>query len=109
MCLRCMCAFEHHIMVSLLNHLGTVHDLPKRKRPRILSDAMRDFIDEQLKENDELTSRNLKELLQERWPEVKVSLTTIKRERRQLGWVCTKPHYCQLLREASNLIVWSSG
>ena len=78
---------------------GIVKDLPRRKRPRILSQQMRQFIDEELQKNDELTSTRIKEMLAEKWPDVVVSTTTIKRERQQLGWVCTRPHYCQLLRE----------
>lgn len=41
-------------------------------------------------------------MLMARWPELStVSLSTIKKCRRDLGWVATKPHYCQLIREAN--------
>jgi len=76
-----------------------VEDLPRRKRGRILTDEMRQFIDDEMKKNDELTSNKLKELIEGKWTHVKVSRSTIKREKRKLGWVCTRPHYCQLLRE----------
>ena len=66
-----------------------------------MSDEIRKFIDDQLRIDDELTSTKLKKMIEERWTEVDVSTTTIKRERRRLGWVCTRPHYCQLLREVS--------
>lgn len=78
---------------------GIIKDLPRRKKLPILSQQMRQFIDEELQKNDELTSTKIKEMLAEKWPDIVVSTTTIKRERRQLGWVCTRPHYCQLLRE----------
>ena len=67
----------------------------------MLSDEMREFIDDQLQRDDELTSTKLKEMIEEKWSDIVVSKTTIKRERRKLGWVCTRPHYCQLLREVS--------
>lgn len=53
---------------------------------------MRQFIDE-LQKNDELTSTKIKEMLEERWPDVVISTTTINDS--LVG--CT--HYCQLLRE----------
>ena len=76
-----------------------MNDLPRQKRGSILTDEMRQFIDDQMKNDDELTSTKLKEMIEEKWPQVKVSTTTIKREKRKLNWVCTRPHYCQLLRE----------
>ena len=86
-------------LVQKYHTKGVINDLPRRKRSRILSQQMRQFIDEELRKDDELTSTRIKEMLTEKWPDIVVSTTTIKRERRQLGWVCTRPHYCQLLRE----------
>ena len=74
-------------------------DLPRQKRRRILTNEMLQFIEAEMRNDDELTSTKLKEKLEDKWKDVKVSKTTIKRERRNLGWVCTRPHYCQLLRE----------
>ena len=54
-----------------------------------------------MNEKDNLTARHLRNLLEDRWPDLKVSLSTIKRARRQLGWVATSPKYCQLVREAN--------
>ena len=77
---------------------GSVNDLARRKRPHILTEEMKKFIEEEYKKNDELTLTAIKALLLRKWPEVQVSISTIKRERRRMGWVCTRPHYCQLLR-----------
>ena len=74
-------------------------DLPRCKRDTILTDEIRKFIDNEMKNDDELTSTRLKELIEEKWPQITVSTSTIKREKRKLDWVCTRPHYCQLLRE----------
>ena len=52
-----------------------------------------------MSKDDELSSRRMKTLLREKWPDVHVSIPTIKRTRKDMGWVCTKPHYCQLIRE----------
>ena len=52
-------------------------------------------------ENDELTARKTRQLLEERWPDTNVSINTIKRARKHLGWVATRPKYSQLVREAN--------
>ena len=80
---------------------GTVADLPRRKRQRKITEQMRAMIEEELNKNDELTSSCIKTLLTEKWLDLQVSVQTIKRVRKEMGWVCTRPHYCQLLREVS--------
>ena len=103
---------EEGILVSLVSiykllkkheHTGSVAD---RKRtpstPKILQPEHLHFLDEALAENDELTARQLRDMLEERWPELKVSICTIKRARKHnLGWIRTRPKYCQLVRVAN--------
>ena len=75
-------------------------DRPRRSRSRILSKEHEIFIDNALANNDELTSQKLKRLLVAKWPELRnLSISNIKRCRKRLGWVATKPRYCQLIRE----------
>ena len=76
-------------------------DLPKRTRTRKITQEMMDVMDEALQQDDELTATRLRALLMERWPNTEVSLSSIKRIRKKIGWVCTRPHYCQLLRDVS--------
>lgn len=92
-------------LIRKYNETGKLIDLPRRTHPRKLSDEMIAFLDEALTANDELTARQARCLLVERWPTLQVSLPTIKRVRgTQLGWVCTRPHYCQLLRDVSIIL-----
>ena len=77
---------------------GVVKDLPRRKKARILTDEMKKYIEEELQKNDELTSTAINMALIRKWPDLRVSASTIKRVRREMDWVCTRPHYCQLLR-----------
>ena len=84
---------------------GTIRDLPRRKMPQILTEEMKRFMEERLRANDEVTARAMKNLLLEKWPDLEVSIPTIKRVRRNLGWVCTRPHYCQLIREVCAVII----
>lgn len=81
--------------------VGRLLDLPRRARPRKLNDEMMAFMNHAMSENDELTATRARSLLVERWPALQVSLPTVKRVRKNLGWVCTRPHYCQLLRDVS--------
>ena len=87
---------------------GIVGDLPRPQRARILTDKQLIFIDEALADNDELTARQLRGLIQDKWPETSVSISTIKHARKNLGWVATRPRYCQLIREANKEkhLVW---
>ena len=51
-------------------------------------------------------------MLQEKWPDLSISLSTIKRARKDdLGWVKSKPKYCQLIRNANKDtgLEWMSG
>ena len=58
-------------------------------------------IDELLQDNDELTARQIQSKLEEQFSRLCMSLATVKRVRRQNGWVCTRPHYCQLIHEVN--------
>ena len=88
---------EEHISVSLVTiyalikkygELKTIVDRPRRASERKF-----------LTNNDELTARSLLRILQERWPEFSVSLSTIKQAHKDdLGWIKTRPKYCQLIQ-----------
>ena len=77
----------------------TISDLPRRKRSRKITREMAGMIDDMLKDNDELTARQIRSKLEEQFSHLSVSFATVKRIRRENGWVCTRPHYCQLIRE----------
>ena len=78
-------------------------DLPKRTRTRKITQEMMDVMDEALQQDDKLTATQLCALLVEQWPNTNVSLSSVKRIRKKIGWVCTRPHYCQLLRDVRKL------
>ena len=97
-------SISHRALYSLLKKYRekrTVLDLPRRKRERIITEQMKALMEDELNKNDELTSTGIKTLLSQKWPGLQVSLSTIKRVRKNMGWVCTRPHYCQLIREVS--------
>ena len=81
----------------------TCADLPKPQCKTILNKDQVRFIDKAMENNDKLTGRQLHELLLEIWPDLQISISTIKRVKRMLGWVCSRPKYCQLVRELNKL------
>ena len=76
-------------------------DLPRAAAPKVLNDEQVKFIDNEMAKNDELTVRQIQALLLTKWPQLVVSLTTIKKTKKQLGWVVGRPKYCQLVRVAN--------
>ena len=84
--------------------MHTIQDLHRASKPRILTPEMVTVMEESLTSDDKMTARKLKNKLGEKFVELpEVSLSTIKRYRKEMGWVCTRPHYCQLIREANKL------
>ena len=81
----------------------TYVDLPRRRMERKITPEMLIEMDTELHWNDELTARQLQGILKEKHPTLDVSIPTIKRARKSIGWVCTRPHYCQLIREVCNI------
>ena len=103
---------EEDISVSLMSiyrllkkneRTGSIVDLKRKpSTPRILRAEHLKFIDDALAEDDELTARRLRNMLEEKWPGLKVSITTIKRALKyDLGWIRTHARYCQLIRTAN--------
>ena len=80
----------------------TVHDLAKTRKSKLVMKEMMNAIEQSLKNDDELTARKLRTKLAGDFPNLpNISLAKIKRCRKELGWVCTHPHYRQLIREAN--------
>ena len=90
---------------------GNVGDQARRLRSAKLSQEQLVFIDNAMVENDELSSRQLHQRLEDRWQGLWVSLQTVRRVRKHLGWVCTRPKYCQLIHEVNKLkcLEWSKA
>ena len=75
--------------------------MPRQHRPKLLDRRHYNFIDDALISNDELSTRQLHTLLVQQFPDVKLSHSTLKRAKYELGWVITNPKYCQLIRDAN--------
>ena len=90
-----------YLLVTKYRHTNSLVDKPRQSRSRLLNREHYFFIDNQLLLNDELTTRQLRNLLVQEFPELCVSLSTVKRARYELGWVVSNPKYCQLIRDAN--------
>lgn len=91
-----------HNLVKKYQAKNTLMDLPRHTMPRKLNPEMMAVLHQALLKDDELTARKARDLLLQHWPTLQISLPTIRRVRKELGWVCTRPHYCQLIRDVSD-------
>ena len=68
-----------------------ITDIKRCSRPAILKKEHYTFIDRIMVENDELTAYELLCQLKEAYPSLNLSLSTVHRARRDLGWIATIP------------------
>ena len=80
-------------LIKKFKEKGVYTDLQRRARNKKLTPEMLAMINGELEENDEATARHLRAILIERYPELEVTISTVKRQRQALGWVNTRPHY----------------
>lgn len=79
-------------LCSKFDKKHTIRDLPRATKPRLLTPEMLSTIEDFLRKDDELTARKLREKLCEKFMNFPdVSLTTIKRNRKECGWVLRGP------------------
>ena len=91
-------------LCTKFQRMHTMQDLHRISKRKILIPEMEVVMEESLRRDDEMTARKLKRMLGEKFVELpNVSLSTIKSYRKNIGWVCTRPHYCQLIREANKV------
>ena len=76
---------------------GSVSNKKAPKRDKKLADVHYKFIDAAMARNDELSAPKLHALLKEEFLELVVSQSTVKRARRELGWVAKRTRYCALI------------
>ena len=71
-------------------------------RPTILTDGVLQTIDQTMRENGETTAADLQRFFEFHQHEgIEISLTTIQRGRRHLGWTFHGSAYCQLIRDVN--------
>ena len=88
-------------IIKKLRITGSVKNLPRSGRPQKLSIEAKAFIDQQMRNNDEMTSAQIKKKLAKHG--VAVSSSTVRRSRKQQGWTLQRTRYCQLIRDANKI------
>ena len=90
-----------NLFVSRYQQTSSFQDAKRSGRKSKLNREHLGFIDRKMKENDELTSGELKEKLSKECG-VEVSARTIRRVKRNvLGWKSENARYCQFVRESN--------
>ena len=86
-----------YFLLKKYNQTCSVADLKRTPRKRLLTDKHFRFMDEAMEANPELTSRQLhgRELFR------CVSISTVKRACKALGWSTKKTRYCALITEVN--------
>ena len=107
---RCLSVAEEEIFVSRValyklwkkyRDTDRIAGTWKPKRVKKLGEEQLVAIDEALAKNDKLTVRQSLGIIETRWPGLEVSISTVKRARKNLGWIATRPKYYQLVREVN--------
>ena len=88
-------------LIKKFKKIKLVVDLKRKPRSSILEECHYRFIDEAMAANNELTSRQLFSLFTDEYPEVQISISTVKRARKHLGWISKKTTYYALVWEAN--------
>ena len=86
-------------LVKKFKDTGLVVDLKRKPRSSLLGEDHYRFIDEAMTADNELTFRQLFSLFTAKYPEIQISISTVKRARRHLGWISKKTRYCALIWE----------
>ena len=89
--------------MSRYQRTNSFQDAKRSGRKCKLKSKHLEFIDNKMKENDELTSKESKEKLSKECG-VEESTTTIRRvERNELGWKSENARYCQFVRKPNKM------
>ena len=93
-----------YLLIAKYAKSGKVSNIKRSSRPSILGNEHYKFIDNAMEEDDELTAYKLKK----HYPDLNLSISTVRRARKDLGWVSTKPRYCQLIRDINKekRLIW---
>lgn len=87
-----------YLLLHKYKQTRSLYDLPRGTRKKLTVEHYC-YIDELLSNDDEITCVQLHQKFHSKFLDINVSLATIKRAKRDLGWVSTTPHYCQLIRD----------
>ena len=88
-------------IIKKLKLTGSTKKGTSTGRPRKLNTEARAFIEDEMRKDDETTSRAIQKKLARRG--VVVHPSTTRRSRKQQGWRLQRTRYCQLIRDANKV------
>jgi len=94
-------ADSHQSVARIINKLKpTTNDLPRTAQPRKVNLEAKAFIKEQMRRNDETTSREIQKLTKHG---LIIHVSTVRRSSKEQGWTLQQARYCQLIRETNKV------
>ena len=75
----------------------------RRGRPRKATSPVKRKIDEVYRRDPEVNASELKNVLENELPGIRIGVSTIKMARKAAGWICTQTRYCQMVRDANKI------
>ena len=97
-------AVSYQSVARIINKLkltGSTDNLPRSGWPRKVSPEAKAFIEEQMRRNDETTSREIQKKLAKNG--LVVYASTVRQSRKEQGWTLQQTRCCQLIREANKV------
>ena len=82
---------------------GSIKYRQRSGRPSVVSDIHRRLIHEELSKNNELSARDIQDIIRNRCGGIIPSVSAIKRARFKLGWRWSGTKYCQLIRDVNKI------
>ena len=89
------------LLIKRYNRTGTVERCAGSGRPSKITPRVKAIVESQMREDDETTAIQLADILRNRG--CNLSLSTILRSRRSLGWTFRGSAYCQMIRHVNKL------
>ena len=89
------------LLIKRYNRTGTVERCVGSGRPSTILPWVKAIVESQMREDDETTAVQLAAILSNKG--YKLSLSTILRSRRSLGWTFRGSAYCQMIRHPNKL------
>ena len=91
--------FMMYLLLKKYHETNSIADQMRAPRRRQLSIERFQFIDEAMEADRELTSQQFHGRVVEKYPDLNVLISSIKRACRALGWNSKKTRYCALISE----------
>ena len=88
-----------YALVKKFETTKLVIDIKRKPRSSLFDACHYRFIDHTMTEDNELTSRQLFVLFAAKFPELQISISSLMRACKHLGWISKKTRYCALIRE----------